>query len=408
MASAGEASGGEVMVRRVEQGRTAAAAGRPPGPVRSAYAFLVSPRLALALLVVVLGCCVVGVTILRGPRANDLIFGTAWFNGLLVLLATSSAAAFFARIWKRKLTTVSVGMIVFHLSFALLLLGIVYNSLFYFWGVLRLTEGETLRNDRVESYDELERGRLFDMGRLRGATTLVRMHANLKIDGGDKRAAYEIEVGEGSERIRSIIYVTEYLDAGGIRFFCLKEGYSLLVVMSDGGGREIYGAHVPLQSFRQPDGAHLYASGTASAPAGFAFPPPPARPLAEVQVSYQPGRYVERMGAVGFRVRRLGAPILAVDRTGEVPVGGKFEADGLAFSPREVRYWVGMTVRHDPGLPMIQASLWLGLAGMVLTFVGRLRRAGSKRHDDSRDRAAAPLDAYDGARAGMRPAPRLP
>src|SRR5512138_3011950 len=107
-------------------------AGRGQGHVGRAYAFLVSPRLAIALLVGVLACCVVGVTVYRGERAWQLIFSTLWFNGLLVLLAISSAAAFFTRIWRRKLTLVSAGMILFHLSFVGVLAGAVYNSLFHF------------------------------------------------------------------------------------------------------------------------------------------------------------------------------------------------------------------------------------------------------------------------------------
>jgi hypothetical protein len=32
-----------------------------------------------------------------------------------------------------------------------------------------------------------------------------------------------------------------------------------------------------------------------------------------------------------------------------------------------------MTVRHDPGLMAILSSLWAGLGGMTLTFIGRIR-----------------------------------
>jgi hypothetical protein len=41
-----------------------------------------------------------------------------------------------------------------------------------------------------------------------------------------------------------------------------------------------------------------------------------------------------------------------------------------------------MAVRHDPGLLIILSSLWAGLGGMVMTFVGRIRqdarRTGAK------------------------------
>src|SRR5690242_12981243 len=66
------------------------------------YELLVSPKLAIALLVGILACCVVGVTVMSSDRASAVIFSTLWFNALLVLLAVSSAAAFFTRIWRRK------------------------------------------------------------------------------------------------------------------------------------------------------------------------------------------------------------------------------------------------------------------------------------------------------------------
>jgi hypothetical protein len=340
---------------------------------------LTSPRLAIALLVTVLACCVVGVTVFRGARAWELIFSTLWFNGLLVLLALSSAAAFFTRIWRRKLTLVSVGMIVFHVSFAAVLGGTVYNSLFFFRGVLRLTEGETLPNGDLESYDDVERGRFFDLGRLRGETTLLRVHTGYQVDGQDKRAAYDVLVKDGQRREQDTIYVTRHLDFEGVRYFPSKEGYSVLVVMSGKDGREIYGGHVPLQSLKQADGGFLYTTGTATAPGGLAFPAPPEHPRCELQVSYRPSRSAERGGDVAFHVStgtHGGAP---EERSGHVPVGGQFDAGDFTLAPREIRYWVGMSVRYDPGLNVVLASLCLGFVGMVLTFAGRLRQGGAAR-----------------------------
>src|SRR5512138_3627383 len=101
----------------------AAPPARPPSVLEGAYAILTSPKLAIALLVAVLACCLAGVTVVRDARAWELIFATLWFNGLLVLLAISSGAAPFTRIWRRKLPLVSAGMILFHLRFLALLGG---------------------------------------------------------------------------------------------------------------------------------------------------------------------------------------------------------------------------------------------------------------------------------------------
>ena len=109
---------------------------------RKIYDFFASAKLAMTLLVVILACCLSGVTIVRGERAWNLIFNSLWFNAILVLLVVNVACCFFGRIWHRRMTLVSFGMILFHLSFVTILLAVVYNSLFYFRGTIRLTEGE--------------------------------------------------------------------------------------------------------------------------------------------------------------------------------------------------------------------------------------------------------------------------
>ncbi len=174
-----------------------------------------------------------------------MIFSTLWFNALLVLLALSSGAAFFSRIWKRKLTLLSVGMILFHVSFLALLAGVVYDGLFHFKGTMRLTEGETLPNGNPESYDLVEYGRFFHFSRLRGETTLKAMHRGYRVDGQDKRAAYELpwRTASGGRKARSTS--TRHLDFDGVRYFPSKEGYSLLVLLKDGDGKVEYGAYVP-------------------------------------------------------------------------------------------------------------------------------------------------------------------
>lgn len=346
----------------------------------AAYAFLVSPKLAITLLVVVLTCCVVGVTAIRGERAWSLIFSTVWFNVLLAVLAVSSGAAFFTRIGRRKLTLVSAGMIVFHLSFLALLGGVVLNGLFSFHGVLRLTEGETLPNGDLSSYDVVRHGRFFRFERLGGETTLVRMHRNYTVDGQDKRAAYEVAVRDGETTTEGTIYPTRDLEHDGVRYFRLKEGYSVLLVLSGKDGTEEYGAHVPLQSLRQEHGSYVYATGSATAAKPMLFPPPPDKPRAELVLSYRPDPAVERGGTVGFHMVALdgeGRP--SAEIKGDAPVGGHFDAGAFLLSPREVRYWVGMDVRYDPGLPIILGSLCSGLGGMVLTFVGRVRQGNMRR-----------------------------
>lgn len=356
---------------------------------RVIYKFLSSAKLAIVLLIVILVCCVAGVTIWRGAEAGRMIFSTLWFNGILVLLVVNVAFCFFPRMWGRRLTLISAGMILFHLSFVTILGGVVYNSLFYFRGIIRLTEGEALPSSQPESYDYLDHGRYFNFNKLKGETSLVRMHRDYLIDGKNKWAAYEIAVGEGRSKKQGIIYITHSLDHDGVTYLNEKEGYSVLIVLYDRLGRELYGAYAPLQSLRQKDGSYLYSSGTKDGPGSFPFPFSPEKPLFSLQAVYHPSKIKERGGEVSFYIRPLEAEGVGASGSlsgeGKVAVGEKFTAGDYHIAVNEIRYWVGMNVRYDPGKPIVLTSLWVGFGGMILTFIGRLRKkrktsSGSDQH----------------------------
>lgn len=390
--------------------------------MRGIYNVLSSAKLAMGLLIAILVCCLAGVTIFRDERAWELIFNTLWFNGLLVLLVLNVAFCFFGRIWGRKVTFISFGMILFHLSFVLMLLGIIYNSLFYFRGGIRLTEGETLPNGELQSYDGSNRGRFFELSKMKGEITLIKMHTGYKVDGTDKRAAYEISVGEGVLKKQGIIYITKHLDYKGFRYFNEAEGYSILTILYDEQGRELYGAHIPLQSLRQKDESYLYTTGTKDGPGSFAFPQNPQKPMFGLEAVYHPSKLKERSGEAMFRIWPLAKttgqkteessdhgqgqqpdmrnPHADMQQTetanahsdgqkngvavtkkplaeGRGLIGEKIRVGEYFLEVREIRYWVGMKVSYEPGQPIVLASMWAGLAGMTITFIGRMRKRRS-------------------------------
>lgn len=346
--------------------------------LRRVYDFLASAKLAMFLLVAILVCCLTGTTVYRDKKAWEMIFSTLWFNGLLVLLVINVAACFFGRIWGRRVTLISLGMILFHLSFVTMFLGIVYNSLFYFRGTIRLTEGETLPSGDLRSYDEVRCGLFFNIAKIKGVTTLIKMHTGYKADGKDKRAAYEIAVGHGPSRKQGIIYITKHLASKGFKYFPDKEGYSLLTVLYDRQGKEIYGAHLPLQSLKQKDDTLLYTTGTRESPTIMRFPQAPVEPLLGLNVSYKPDPGKERSGQAFFEVY----PKLSQDSqeevkplaSGSAPIGTLFPAGEYQLSVKEVRYWAAMAVRYEPGQPLVLSSLWVGLFGVTLTTLARISR----------------------------------
>lgn len=346
---------------------------------RHIYDFLASSKFAMFLLVTILCCCIAGVTIYRGDRAWQMIFGTFWFNGILLLLIINVACCFFGRIWGRKVTVVSFGMILFHLSFVAMFAGVIYNSLHFFDATIRLTEGETLPNNDPTSYDEAKRGMFFNFSKLKGETQLHKVLPGYKVDGEEKRYAFDVAVGDEAGQNREIIYTAKKLDYNGIRYFRDKEGYSVLVVLYDRQGKELYGAHIPLQSLRQSDSSIVYSTGTKDNAGTLPFPQGETKPVYDLQVSFQPSQLNDRSGTVTFEVRPYagsdGKKEVKPSAFGAAAVGQKFDAGGNFLEVKEIRYWVGMSVRYDPGTPLVLTSLWVALAGMVITTAGRIMRS---------------------------------
>ena len=90
--------------------------------------------------------------------------------------------------------------------------------------------------------------------------------------------------------------------------------------------------------------------------------------------------FLDRTGQVLLQLGPLEpAPPGAEERKGMVAIGEPVDMGSFTLTPAEIRYWVGMDLRYDPGLPVIMTSLVAGLVGMVLTFVGRVRQGGKKR-----------------------------
>lgn len=356
---------------------------------------LASVRLTIGLLVTILGSCLFGALGLGEPLAGEWIFRAIWFQLVLTLLVVNTVFCFFTRMWGKRLTLTLAGMVLFHLSFIGIFGGVVYNSQAYFYGTLRMAEGETLPNAGLENYDSAEHGRWFALRDLQGTTRFRRLHLALEHDGQRRVPAYEVAQGEaGNEPVTRYIYTLHPAHFHGVRFYNDKEGYALVTVVADREGRPLHGAQVPLQSLRDTEDRYFYTYGTKTGARTLPFPQDASAPALHFRVQYHPDPRVERSGEVTFKVwKQHGEDSengLNPDFEGRVPVGRPFAAGDYQLAVQEVRYWVGMTVRYDPGHPIVLTSLWVAFAGIVLTFVGRLRQR--RRSVVGRDRGEAADD----------------
>jgi hypothetical protein len=208
---------------------------------------------------------------------------------------------------------------------------------------------------------------------------------NFKIDGENKRVAYEVAVGEEDKK-QGLIYTTSKLTYGGVDYFNDKEGYSLLVVLTDNDGKDLFGGYIPLQSIKQKNGGYLYSTGykegESVVKSVVPFPFGVEKPKFALQVGYLPSPLKERGGEATFQLTALdekGMPgKTAPFADGKAAIGNTIKAGEYNLAVRDVRYWVAMNVRSEPGKPIVLTSLWIGFAGILITTIGRMMKSSGK------------------------------
>ena len=111
------------------------------------------------------------------------------------------------------------------------------------------------------------------------------------------------------------------------------------------------------------------------------FPKTRTNPYASGDLSPLLAKERERGGEALFTMGQLNEKAPGPEKhhhgEGKVPIGSRIEVGDYNLAAQEVRYWVGMTVRYEPGKPIVLASLWLCLGGMIITFIVRIKRSYS-------------------------------
>jgi hypothetical protein len=344
------------------------------------FDFFRSKLLALMLMLAILVTIVVATTIMPVPVAQRMVFKAIWFNGLLVVLVINTACCFFSRIHRRGWTLVSTGMIIFHLSFVALFVGVIANNLFYYKGSLRLTEGETMALEDPNAYDVEEWGPFFKHNWMRGKMTFHKHLVGFMVDNKQKGICHVISVVDGTRQVKDVIYPTHHMEFNRFKFYSGSDGFAPLFVLYDRSGKEIYGAYTALQSFKQNDGSYLYTTGTKfEGPGSADFPQIPGMaPLLRVQFTYNLPKWSKDLQTVTFRVweydkdkKNYQGGLLY---EGTAAIGEKVSFGDFALSMKEIRYWASTDVMYNPGQSIVLGSLLAGLGGLSLSMFGRLIR----------------------------------
>jgi len=355
-----------------------------------------------------------------GPVFDNLgffsVYESWWIIGAATLMYVSLSHCVWVRgralyrRWRRRLPRNAqfigeAGSLVFHLSFFVLLAGILYGKAFGFAAFVDVVEGQSLVEARA-SYDQIEEGVFFNPSQHRGFEVKVK---DFKVtyfpDGRPSDFISHVEVLDGNRKVdEKRIRVNDYLNYQDIKFYQASYGWAPEVRVSAPDGRKVYDQ--PVIFFGDPK----LSNGVLKVPS--AGPPPDqlgglmfmVPDIRDVNGASSPGSANPNNPALLLRLfkgdlradRAQNVYQLDTSRMAQVYKGGVSLGEtavlpnGYTFSfPRLLRY-TGLQVTYDPGLPIIWASFVLMLGGLIVRlYIASLLGVREERIRDRR-RASLP------------------
>jgi cytochrome c biogenesis protein len=333
------------------------------------------------------------------------------------------------RRWRRKLPRNAqfigeAGSLVFHLSFFVLLFGVMFNLAAGFTAFVNVVEGDSVVEARP-SYDQIEEGVLFNPSGHRGFEVKVdKFNASYYTDGRPADFVSHAEVYDQGRKVsEKDIRVNQYLSYEDVKFYQANYGWAPVIQVFDPNGRVVFDQ--PVVFFGDPQlsngvmkvpsagppgqqlGARMFfvpdLQGDASTPrAGTANPDNPAIAMIMFQGDLHADRVANVYDLDVSQMKTLWQGGLHLGQTAQIPGGYR-----VAFS-RLARY-TGLQVTYAPGLPIIYASFVLMLGGLlvrlylrpVLEWRGaRLKRSAAEPAPD-----APPVPGTQPASPALGPSP---
>lgn len=273
------------------------------------------------------------------------------------------------------------GSLVFHLSFFVLLLGVLYNLAGGFTAFVNVVEGDSVVEARP-SYDQIEEGVLFNPSSHKGFEVKVdKFGASYYNSGKPADFVTHAEVYDQNRKVaEKDIRVNQYLAYDDVKFYQASYGWAPVIQVFDPGGKVIYDS--PVVFFGDP----TLADGVLKIPASG----PPGQQLG-ARMFFVPDLQGDSQGARAGTAN-LNNPALSIiffqgdlhaDRVqnvydidvsamkqiwqGGLTLGQSAQLPGgyrVSF-PRVARY-TGLQVTYAPGLWIIYASFVLMLGGLII------------------------------------------
>ena len=332
---------------------------------------------------------------LLGPAFDDLglfaVYESWFFIVPLVLMYVSlgncvltRGRALYRR-WKRGLPRGpqfigEAGSLVFHLSFFVLLAGVLYNLATGFTAYVNIVEGDSVVDAR-SSYDQIEEGALFSPTGHKGFEVKVdTFNATYWDNGKPKDFVTHARVIDHGRLIKEQdIRVNQYLAYQDLKFYQASYGWAPVVQVFDPAGRKVFDA--PVIFFGDPNFAHGVLKAPAAGPPGeqvgarMFFAPDAVDSGGQAHA----GSADLRNPALTFAFfkgdlhanRTANVYDLDVSSMEQIWTGGLLEGQNADLPggykvgfPRVMRYTT-LQVTDAPGLPIIYGSFVLMLGGLM-------------------------------------------
>lgn len=331
-----------------------------------------------------------------GPALDNLGFFAVYESWVfivpLVLMYVSLGNCVFTRSWamyrrwRRGLPRGpqfigEAGSLVFHLSFFVLLAGVLYNLAAGFTAYVNIVEGDSVVEAR-SSYDQVEEGALFSPSQHKGFEVKVdSFNATYYPDGKPKDFVTSATLVDHGQVIKhQDIRVNQYLAYKDIKFYQASFGWAPVVQVYDPSGRKVFDqpvlfsgdanfAHGVLKApaagaLDQQIGARMFFAPDAvdsgnGAHAGSADLRNPAMTFAVFQGDLHANRIANVYDLDVSAMKQIWTGGLLAGQSAILPGGYR-----LSF-PRVMRYTT-LQVTDAPGLPIIYASFILMLGGLVV------------------------------------------
>jgi cytochrome c biogenesis protein len=325
------------------------------------------------------------------------------------------------RRWRRHLPrnhqfVGEVGSLVFHLSFFVLLAGILYGKAAGFTAFVNVIEGQSVVEARP-SYDQIEEGLLFSADQHKGFEVHVdSFNASYYANGKPQDfVSHVVVLDQGRKVTEKDIRVNQYLEYRDIKFYQGSYGWAPVIQVTDPAGKLVFDS--PVIFFGQPTLSNGILKVPSAGPPGqqlgalmFFAPDVQAGPngaqagtanLNNPAISYRffkgdlRANRAQNVNELDTsRMTQLATGGMLVGQTADLPGGYR-----VSF-PRVMRY-TGLQVTDDPGVPVIWFAFVLMLGGlMVRLYLAPLL----KMREDRRAATAAAKVAVPGGVAASRPA----